>query len=109
MAAEPNANVRAESGHPLMVPELEGMGPRQAVHQLFSLGLVPHLSGGGVVEDTVPAAGSPVRPGAPVLVLLRSPIDHDGSGEGFRGQTPLLVRHASGDEPGSRVGGDESP
>ena len=48
---------------PPAVPDVRGLGAREAARRLVRLGLVPHLTGDGIVVDQDPAAGSPLEPG----------------------------------------------
>jgi cell division protein FtsI (penicillin-binding protein 3) len=57
-----------------VLPDLRGLGPREAVRELARLGLHPRVRGSGVVVEQEPSAGEPIEPGtAAVLVLDRNP------------------------------------
>jgi len=45
------------------VPDVRGLGARDAIQRLARLGLVPRMTGDGVVIDQDPAAGTPLEPG----------------------------------------------
>lgn len=47
---------------PPTVPDVRGLGAREAVRRLARLGLVARLTGDGIVIDQDPAAGAPVDP-----------------------------------------------
>lgn len=56
------------------LPDLRGMGAREALRELARLGLVARMQGAGVVVDQVPSAGTPFEPGSTcTLVLGRRP------------------------------------
>jgi cell division protein FtsI (penicillin-binding protein 3) len=48
---------------PPTVPDVRGLGAREAVRRLARLGLVARLTGDGIVIDQDPAAGTPLAPG----------------------------------------------
>jgi cell division protein FtsI (penicillin-binding protein 3) len=63
-----NGNVRD-------LPDLRGLGAREALRVLTKLGLTARLTGNGVVTGQVPAAGTPIEPGmACELKLERAPV-----------------------------------
>jgi cell division protein FtsI (penicillin-binding protein 3) len=65
----------------LALPELRGMGGREALRVLARLGLAPRVSGDGVVLEQEPAAGTAIEPGASCrLVLGRSSRDARAGG-----------------------------
>jgi hypothetical protein len=45
------------------VPDVRGLGAREAARRLVRLGLVPRLTGDGIVIDQNPVAGTPLEPG----------------------------------------------
>ncbi|MCK6503315.1 transpeptidase family protein [Myxococcota bacterium] len=55
----------------LRLPDLSGLSMRDALVSLQGAGLAVRVTGSGRVAEQVPAAGSPLRPGAEVEVLLR--------------------------------------
>jgi cell division protein FtsI/penicillin-binding protein 2 len=55
---------------PLSVPDVRGLGAREAARRLVQLGLVPRLTGDGIVIDQEPAAGSALEPGRPCRLWL---------------------------------------
>ncbi|MDH4067105.1 MAG: PASTA domain-containing protein, partial [Acidobacteriota bacterium] len=58
----------------LTLPDLRGLGAREAIRELARLGLSPRTEGTGVVVGQRPSAGSPVDPGTVcTLVLDRNP------------------------------------
>lgn len=59
-------------GTRLLVPDLAGLSPREALQRLHSLGLVVVWEGDGTVLRTLPAAGSLVEAGDSVRVLTRA-------------------------------------
>jgi cell division protein FtsI (penicillin-binding protein 3) len=54
----------------VMVPELTGVGAREAVSRLLAVALEPRLSGSGQVVSQKPPAGSYVEKGASVTVEM---------------------------------------
>jgi cell division protein FtsI/penicillin-binding protein 2 len=52
------------------LPDLRGMGAREALRELARLGLTARLQGAGVVVDQDPPAGSPLEPGATCTLVL---------------------------------------
>ena len=48
---------------PLAVPDVSGLGAREAARRLARLGLMARITGDGVVVDQDPAAGTPLEPG----------------------------------------------
>jgi cell division protein FtsI (penicillin-binding protein 3) len=58
------------------VPDLRGMGAREALRELARLGLTARMQGIGVVVDQVPAAGSPLEPGATCTLVLNRRMPH---------------------------------
>jgi cell division protein FtsI (penicillin-binding protein 3) len=55
---------------PPAVPDVRGLGAREATRRLVRLGLVPRLTGDGIVVDQDPAAGTPLEPGRPCRLWL---------------------------------------
>lgn len=55
---------------PPAVPDVRGLGAREAVRRFVQLGLVPSLTGYGVVIDQAPAAGAALEPGRPCRLWL---------------------------------------
>jgi cell division protein FtsI (penicillin-binding protein 3) len=53
-----------------VLPDLSGLGAREAVHELARLGLTPRVRGTGVVVDQQPPPGTPLQPGAISTVVL---------------------------------------
>jgi len=58
----PASSMSVITGAPT-VPDVRGLGAREANRRLARLGLVPRLTGDGVVIDQDPAAGTPLEPG----------------------------------------------
>ena len=52
------------------VPDVRGLGARDAARRLARLGLVPRLTGDGIVIDQDPAAGTALEPGRPCRLWL---------------------------------------
>ncbi len=52
------------------LPDLRGMGAREALRELARLGLSARMQGTGVVVDQHPPAGSPLEPGATCTLVL---------------------------------------
>ena len=52
------------------LPDLRGMGAREALRELARLGLTARMQGTGIVVDQVPEAGSPLEPGATCTLVL---------------------------------------
>jgi beta-lactam-binding protein with PASTA domain len=55
---------------PPTVPDVRGLGAREAARRLARLGLVPRLTGDGVVIDQDPVAGTALEPGRPCRLWL---------------------------------------
>ncbi len=60
----------AASGDGTVVPDLRGMGARDALRALGRLGLGARVQGDGVVVDQTPAPGFPLEPGSTCLIVL---------------------------------------
>lgn len=72
----------AASGDGTVVPDLRGMGARDALRALGRLGLGARVQGEGIVVDQTPAAGFPLEPGSTLLIVLgREPVRSGTSGE----------------------------
>jgi cell division protein FtsI (penicillin-binding protein 3) len=67
--AGPPPQISVVAGAPA-VPDVRGLGAREAARQLARLGLVPRLTGDGTVIDQDPAAGTPLDPGRPCRLWL---------------------------------------
>jgi beta-lactam-binding protein with PASTA domain len=52
------------------MPDVRGLGAREAARRLARLGLVPRLTGDGIVIDQDPAAGAALEPGCPSRLWL---------------------------------------
>jgi cell division protein FtsI/penicillin-binding protein 2 len=52
------------------VPDVRGLGAREAARRLVRLGLVPRLTGDGIVIDQDPVAGTALEPGRPCRLWL---------------------------------------
>jgi cell division protein FtsI/penicillin-binding protein 2 len=68
-AAAGPPQIRVFAGPP-SVPDVRGLGAREAARRLVQLGLVPRLTGDGIVIDQRPAAGSALQPGRPCRLWL---------------------------------------
>ncbi len=55
---------------PPTVPDVRGLGAREAIVRLARLGLFARVTGDGVVIDQDPAAGAPLQPGAACRLWL---------------------------------------
>jgi stage V sporulation protein D (sporulation-specific penicillin-binding protein) len=66
-AGQPHISVVAG---PPGVPDVRGLGAREAARRLVQLGLVPRLTGDGIVIDQDPVAGTPLEPGRPCRLWL---------------------------------------
>jgi len=55
---------------PPTVPDVRGLGAREAARRLARLGLVPRLTGDGIVIDQDPVAGTALEPGRPCRLWL---------------------------------------
>ena len=55
---------------PPTVPDVRGLGAREAARRLARLGLVPRLTGDGMVIDQDPVAGTALEPGRPCRLWL---------------------------------------
>jgi hypothetical protein len=60
------------------MPALFGLSARDAVAQIVSAGLVPHLYGSGWVTGQDPPPGSAMEPGAACTVILGRPQKREG-------------------------------
>src|SRR5262249_20213215 len=66
--------VRLVVKEPGTMPDVRGLGARQAVRKLAALGLSARVSGNGVVVSQLPLPGEPVEPGGLCrLTLERAP------------------------------------
>jgi cell division protein FtsI (penicillin-binding protein 3) len=86
----------ASSTDPNSLPDLRGLGARDAMRELARLGLTAQMQGVGVVVDQDPPAGAPFEPGATCMLFLnRRPLDSpDGRAQGVpaglaRGRPPV--------------------
>jgi beta-lactam-binding protein with PASTA domain len=52
------------------MPDVRGLGAREAARRLARLGLVPRLTGDGIVIDQDPVAGAALEPGRPCRLWL---------------------------------------
>jgi cell division protein FtsI (penicillin-binding protein 3) len=68
-AAAGPPQISVVSGPPT-VPDVRGLGAREAARRLARLGLVPRLTGDGIVIDQDPVAGTPLEPGRPCRLWL---------------------------------------
>lgn len=67
----------------LVLPELRGLGGREALRVLSRLGLSARLSGDGVVLEQEPPAGTPVEPGANCRLALGRAVPRDAASGGL--------------------------
>ena len=71
----------AGSGETGVLPDLRGLGAREAMRVLARLGLTARVQGAGVVADQDPAPGSPLDPGTTAtLFLTRHPAPRPAAG-----------------------------
>jgi membrane peptidoglycan carboxypeptidase len=71
----------AANGDGTVVPDLRGMGARDALRALGRLGLGARVQGEGLGVDQTPAAGFPLEPGSTLLIVLgREPVRSGTSG-----------------------------
>ena len=66
--AQETAVVTVETGKRVKVPNLVGMPVRQVVEAMAVAGLVPEITGRGLVRSQEPAAGTDVAAGSKVTV-----------------------------------------
>jgi hypothetical protein len=66
---DPPVPAAPDPAGPSVLPDLAGMTMRDAVRRLHAAGLRVRLSGGGRVERTEPAAGTPRAAGDTVLLV----------------------------------------
>jgi cell division protein FtsI (penicillin-binding protein 3) len=59
-----------DTGSAALVPDLRGLGARDALRMLAGLGMAARVHGAGVVVDQVPPPGSPIERGAVSTVRL---------------------------------------
>jgi cell division protein FtsI (penicillin-binding protein 3) len=72
----------APLGGPGLMPDVRGLGARDAVRALGAIGLVVRISGSGLVVDQTPAPGLPIVPGGWGTVhLARRPLRAADVGE----------------------------
>jgi beta-lactam-binding protein with PASTA domain len=70
----------AATGEGTVVPDLRGMGARDALRALGRLGLAARMQGDGLVIDQTPAPGFPLEPGSTCLLVLgREPVRPAGT------------------------------
>jgi cell division protein FtsI (penicillin-binding protein 3) len=67
----------SEAGGELALPELRGLGGREALKALARLGLVARVTGDGLVLEQDPPAGTPVQQGAGCRLLLGRAVPRD--------------------------------
>lgn len=72
----PMPQVTLVAAAPGTVPDVRGLGARDAVHLLSRVGLTPHVSGDGVVTSQRPAPGEAIEPGAVCDLWLGRPATH---------------------------------
>jgi len=68
-AAAGPPQISVVSGPPT-VPDVRGLGAREAARRLVRLGLVPRMTGDGIVIDQDPVAGTALEPGRPCRLWL---------------------------------------
>jgi len=68
-AAAGPQQISVVTGAPL-VPDVRGLGAREAARRLVRLGLLPRLTGDGIVIDQDPVAGAALEPGRPCRLWL---------------------------------------
>jgi cell division protein FtsI (penicillin-binding protein 3) len=56
--------VSSQGSAPSVVPDVVGLGAREAIRMLAAVGMTPRVSGDGVVLQQEPRPGSPLEPGA---------------------------------------------
>jgi beta-lactam-binding protein with PASTA domain len=70
-----------------LMPDLRGLGGREALHIAASLGLATQLRGDGIVVDQQPEAGTAVDRGVRCVITLRRQASVNAA-DGTRGPTP---------------------
>ena len=63
--------LRPVDDRPDRVPEVRGMGLKDALYRLESRGLKVRFSGKGAVASQIPAAGTPCKRGETVTIMLK--------------------------------------
>lgn len=63
-------------GAPGTVPDVRGMGAREAIRKLVTVGLNARVAGDGVVVAQTPAPGEPLEPGATCRLTLERSTAH---------------------------------
>jgi beta-lactam-binding protein with PASTA domain len=58
----------------IVLPELRGLGGREALRILTRLGIVPRVAGEGIVIEQDPPPGGPVEPGGACRLVLGRPV-----------------------------------
>jgi cell division protein FtsI (penicillin-binding protein 3) len=66
-------------GSRIILPDLQGFTPREAVRRLHALGLTVVWEGEGQVRRTYPAAGASVSPGDSIRIVAAPPAPGSGS------------------------------
>jgi cell division protein FtsI (penicillin-binding protein 3) len=72
-ASAATPQVDAVSGVPT-IPELRGLGAREAIVRLARLGLTPHVSGTGLVTAQDPPPGTPIDSRSTCTLRLGRPL-----------------------------------
>ena len=71
----PDATAPIPPGQEGVMPDVRGLSARAAVRTLSRLGLVPHMSGSGLVADQRPEAGAPLSGDDAVTLRLTREMD----------------------------------
>ena len=71
-----------------LMPDLRGLGGREALRIAAQLGLVTQLHGTGVVVEQLPAAGAPVERGTACRIVLRRELPLHAAETAAKGATP---------------------
>jgi len=72
------AFIGTATGSSALLPDLRGLGARDALRMLARLGLTARLMGAGVVIEQDPAAGSPIERGSVATLTLDRDFDVGG-------------------------------
>ena len=72
----------ADAADGRLLPDLSGLSARDALRGLARLGIVPRVRGTGVVVGQTPVSGTPVNPGARVVLRLERRAMVPGPGDG---------------------------
>jgi beta-lactam-binding protein with PASTA domain len=68
-----------DPGSSRLLPDLRGLGARDAMKELALRGITARVVGDGIVVGQQPPPGSPIEPGATATLTLERRISNDAS------------------------------